>query len=464
MAAQIPGPKGHWLLGSAKDFIERPIPFLRDVVSTYGDVSHIRLGPSHAYVIAHPDMVHDVLVERAEIFGRERSLRKVMSEVIGMGQGLVVSEGDLWKRQRKLMQPAFHHKRISTYADVTVQYTQAFMAQWQDGQTIDMKLAMSSLTLSIVTKALFNVDGENSSVKQFTNAIDSLQHIAASRFRSPISLPDWLPTPQNLTMQRCHQLVDEVVLGIVEDRRKSNSDTGDLLSMLIQAVDEDDKSQMTNQQLRDEAVTLYLAGYDTTTLSLLWTWYLLAKNPDIAAKVYDEIDRVLEGRPATFKDLPTLSYTQMVFREVLRMYPSAWFTTRAPKEDVVMGGYTIPAGSMVIIPIHAIHHDPRWWEAPDIFMPERFSEGYEKRIPKYAYFPFGGGPRICIGQQFAMMENVLATVTIAQHFRPELLSPDQIVEPDPLITIGVKGSMPMRVVTRKTVVKTHESQVTATGG
>jgi cytochrome P450 len=434
------------------------LDYLTDLKNTYGDVVRMRYGPFPLYMLYHPDDVHEVLVKQAAKFYKPRLTKSVFNRFLG--NGLIVSDGDFWKRQRKLAQPAFHARRIESYAQVMVDYAQRMLDGWQDGQTRDIDQEMMKLTMSIVARTLFDAD-VSGDAEAVGRAMTVIQQIANQQFNSVIPpLPEWIPTTQNRRERQAVEALDRVLARIVNERRASGEDTGDLLSMLLLAEDENGE-RMTDQQVRDEAMTLFLAGHETTSNALTWTWYLLSQHPEIETKLHDELTIVLGGRAPTLNDLPQLKYTEMVVKESMRLYPPAWGISREPLEDVEIGGYTLEKGKPVFIVPYVQHRDSRWFDEPERFLPERWEEGFEERLPRYAYMPFGGGPRVCIGNSFAMMEARLLLATIAQHVRLSL-RPGYKVEPEPMITLRVKGGLPMTLHARSKVDSTRREAETAT--
>ncbi len=440
-----PSPKGHFLLGSLPDYRKAPMAYEKYLHQTHGDVVHVHVLNRHIYLVANPDDIRQVLVEDADKFIKAPVYRTLLSRFLG--NGLLTSEGDFWRRQRKLSQPAFHHKRIQAYAQTMVDYTQQMIQEWQNGQVHDVNHDMMRLTLSIVAKTLFNAD-VNDSANRVGDALTVLLEVTNERTRSLIqAIPEWLPTEANRQAGKAVRDLDEIVMGIIEQRRKSGEDTGDLLSMLLIAEDDDGK-HMTDKQLRDEAVTLVLAGHETTANALAWTWYLLSQNPEVEAKLHAELDRVLGGRAPTLEDLRHLEYTDQVIKESMRLYPPIPTFARQAKEDITIGGFFAPKGTIISISPHIVHRDPRWYPEPDTFQPQRFSKENEKLLPKYAYIPFGGGPRICIGNTFAAMEASLLLATMAQHYRLKLM-PGQDVVPEPTLTLRPKTNIMMQVEERQ---------------
>jgi cytochrome P450 len=302
--------------------------------------------------------------------------------------------------------------------------------------------------LSIVARTLFNSDVSDHT-SSIGEAMRVVQENATRASRQPVQLPTWVPTRRNRRGARARLALNEIIMRVIGERRASGQDMGDLLSMLLLAMDEDDGGQMTDKQVRDEAMTLFLAGHDTTANALTWTWYLLSQNPEAEARLHAELDSVLGGRVPTLDDLPKLRYTVMVVKESMRIYSPAWITSREAIDDVTINGYPIKKGSLVFVSPDLTHHDPHLFPEPEKFIPERFSEENEKKLPRYAYFPFGGGPRICIGQQFAMMEAALLLATIAQRYRLSLV-PGHPVEMEPLITLRTRYGLRMNAAQRTT--------------
>jgi cytochrome P450 len=386
-----------------------------------------------------------VLVKHPEQVNKSPALKNATRQAIG--QGLLTSDGEFHKRQRRLVQPAFHYKRIAAYADVMVDFTRDVLDEWQNGDECDIAREMMKLTMRIVSKTLFDADVSDDA-DSIGEAVTVGIETAAHRITQPIHLPDWLPTPKNRERRRSAQILEKTIMGMIGERRASGEDKGDLLSMLLLAVDEEDGGQMTNKQVRDEAMTLFIADHETTANALAWTLYLLSQNPDSEAKLLDELHTVLNGRTPTMADLPKLVYTDMVIKETMRMYPPAFVITREVSEDIELNGYPIKKGSILLMSQYVMHHDPRYFPEPDRFEPERFAPGYEDHLPKYAYFPFGGGPRICIGNQFAQIEAALVVAIIMEQYRLSLL-PGQTIVPDPLITLRPKYGIRMALVARE---------------
>jgi cytochrome P450 len=416
-----------------------------DYFEQYGDFFVLQFGNVKSFMLANPDAIYEVLVEKSKQFYKASDYRNRQTGLARfLGSGLLTSDGEFWKRQRKLVAPSLHAKRIEAYAETMVDVTQRTIDGWRDGGELDVDQEMMRATLEIVGKALFQVDVSSHS-KRVGRSLTTIQQ----NMGGFTLIPPWMPTPGKLHVNRAVRDFDDLIYGIIAERRRSNEDHGDLLSMLLLARDDDDNG-MTDVQVRDEAITLLLAGHETTANALNWTWMLLAQNPDKEALLHEELDHVLGGRAPTLADLKQLPYTEMVVKESMRLYPPAYSFGRMAIEDVQIGGYDIPANSDINIFSYTAQRDPRWWDEPEAFRPERFSPENEKTIPRYAYFPFGGGPRVCIGNSFAMMEARLMLATMAQQFQLRL-KPGQKIELDPLITLRPLGGMHMRVEQRQPV-------------
>jgi cytochrome P450 len=415
--------------------------YLTHLARTYGDIVSLRYFRYRIYFLSHPDYIEEVLVNQAKKFYKGRILRANRRL---FGNGLLTSEGDFWLRQRRLAQPAFHRARVASYAETMVRYTERHLESWRGGEERDAHKEMMRLTLQIVAKTLFDAEVAKDA-QEVGRALEVLMHLN-SDFRSLVMIPAWLPTPRNVRSYFAVRRLDRIIYRIIEERRASGRDAGDLLSMLLHAQDEDG-SRMTDRQLRDEAITLFLAGHETTAITLSWTWWLLAQYPQVEAKLHAELDAQLAGRAPAMEDLPRLPYLDRVLTESLRLYPPAWGMARMAVEDAEIGGYRIPKGAGISLAQWVVHRDPRWFENPEEFRPERWENDFAKKIPRFAYFPFGGGPRQCIGNNFAQMEAALILATIAQRFRLRLV-PGHAVVPMPTITLRPKHGIRVTLESR----------------
>jgi cytochrome P450 len=397
----------------------------------FGDIVTMRYYTFRVYFISHPDYIEQVLVTDNRKFIKGRILRKNKQL---FGNGLLTSEGDFWLRQRRLAQPAFHRGRVASYADTMVRYASRIASEWRDGEERDIHAEMMRLTLSIVAKTLFDADVDREA-KRVGHALEAIMQLN-SDFRKLILTPTWLPTPRKIRATIATAKLNRIIYRFIDERRASGVDNGDLLSMLLAARD-DDGSRMTNRQLRDESITIFLAGHETTANALSWTWMLLAQNPSVETKLHEELDRVLGGRTPTVEDLANLRYTNQVVTESMRLYPPAWGMARVAIDDTEIAGYPIAKGCGVSLAQWVVHRDPRWFDAPTEFRPERWEGDLLKRLPRFAYFPFGGGPRQCIGNNFAVMEASLLLATLAQQFRISL-TPGREIIPSASITLRPK--------------------------
>jgi cytochrome P450 len=429
-----PGPRGLPLIGSALELGRDPLGFLTRAAREHGDIARIPFGPSSLFFFTHPEQIEEILVTRNREFPKENIERmRHTTDYMLFGLGLLTSGGEFWLRQRRLAQPAFHRQRIAAYAEAMTRHAQELIAPWRAGQTLDIHEAMMDVTLRIVTETLFGVTAADGA-KIVGEALGVVMDVAADQLGQPVPIPTFVPTPANLRFRRAVRQLDGVVGRIIAERRASGEDRGDLLSMLMHARD-DDGTAMTDKQLRDEAITLFLAGHETTALALSWTLLLLSQNPDADARLAAELREVLGDRPPTMADLPRLTYTNLVLKESMRLYPPAWtVSTRVAAQETVIGGYRVPAGSPVMVSQWVTQRDPRWFPEPERFSPERWADGPEGRLPRFAYFPFGGGPRLCIGQSFALMEAALILATVAGRYRAEVV-PGWTVTPQPSITL-----------------------------
>ena len=421
---KVPGPPGNPFFGTlVRESRRDPLNFMTRLAREYGDLCSFRVGFERVFFVNHPDYVRDVLVKHYDNFlkgaGRPRAKHF-------LGEGLLLSEGELHRRQRRLAQPGFHRERLAAYAEEMARCAEGCSARWRDGQELDVWPEMLRLTLAVVGRTLFSADVE-SDADEVGRAMKAAT-LRYRAFRLPLArLIERLPLPHVRRFHRGKQRLREVVLRIIEERRRDGLDRGDLLSMLMLAGD--GGGEMTPSQVWDEALTLFIAGYDTTATALMWTWWLLSRHPEAEARLHRELDSVLEGgRPARFEDLPRLAYTERVLAESMRLYPPTWRLVRRALTDFPVGEHTIPAGSLVVVCQYAMHRDPRFFPDPERFDPDRFMPEARTARPQFAYFPFGGGPRRCLGESFAMMEGVLLLASLARRWRLRA-APGHAVEP-----------------------------------
>lgn len=437
-----PGPRKDIIGGHLLSMRRDVLGFLSNNMQ-YGDLTHIKFLKYDAYQLNHPDLVGQVLTKDNAIWHKSVVYKHSLKDYLGTG--LINSDGDYWRRQRKLMQPAFHINRISAYAETMVNYAQRMLNDWQDGEVRDIAEDMMQVTLYVVGKTLFDTD-LRTEAGRVSEALDYMLEDIIDASQTVIQLPDWIPTPRRIRRRQTVELLNQVVMPMIEARRASGEDTGDLLSMLLMAKDESGKG-MSDEQLRNEALTLVLAGHETTANTLTWTMYLLSQNPDIAEKLQEEINSVIGNRLPTLADLKNLTYTEAVIKESMRIYPPVWSVARQAREATQLGDYPIGKYATAVIPIWTVHHDERWYPNPWSFEPERWLDDRVDAVPRYTYLPFGGGPRICIGNSFAMMEAQLILVSILQQFKLTHVEGHQVV-PEPLVTLRPKYGMKMRLEKR----------------
>jgi cytochrome P450 len=438
-----PGPKGTLVGGSLRDFNEQRLDFFLRVAREYGDLASFRFGPRRMFLASHPDLIERVLVTDAKHYIKHFGAR--MYKPV-LGNGLVTSEGDFWLRQRRLAQPAFLKNRVTSYAPAMSELTRTMLAHWRPGAQVDMHGEFSTLTSAIALKTLFGLDDAGDR-EQFVTSLRLAFDLLSERFSDIIKIPMWVPTPRNRRTKQAVAHLYRVVDGFIAAGRARKEPGDDLLSRLVSAQD-DDGSRMTDTQLREEAMTLYLAGHETTALTLTWSWYLLATHPDAETKLVEEWARVLDGRSPTPDDLPHLPYTDAVITEAMRVYPPVYLIGREATCDLELGGYRVKRGTTIFMSQWVSHRDPRYFGPdPEAFRPERWLDGLAKRIPKYAYYPFGGGPRVCIGNTFALMEAAILLATVGQRYR-FTLDPGAVIETSPQITLlptyGIPATLALR--------------------
>jgi cytochrome P450 len=437
---------GRFLLGSAPEFQRDTLHLLLES-RKLGEFVRMYYGPFRLYIVNTPDLAHEVLVEKAASFYKTTILKTVLEPVVGAG--LFTNDGDSWRQQRRLAQPAFHSKRIAAYADVMVQFAHELAERWHDQQTLDVEHEMAGVTMQIVSKTLF--DAHVTQEDTTGQAVATVLRLADQRFNRIFQIPDWLPTSENRRMKAAIQHLDELIQGFINERRATSEDKGDLLSMMIAATDDENGARMSDKQLRDEVMTVFGAGHETTAVTLTWAFYVLSQHPEVEAKLHAELDTVLGGRLPTFEDLPKLPYTEKVIKETMRLYPPAWSVTREPIVPVRLADkYDLKKGKTLMVNIYGIHRDERYFPDPLRFDPERWTPENEKKMHRYQYFPFGAGPRVCIGNSFAMMEARLVLATLAQRFRLTL-APEQIVAPERVFTLRPRYGMKMIVHVRQPI-------------
>jgi cytochrome P450 len=435
-----PGPPGDLLLGNLRAFAGDVLGFFTSCAREYGPVVRLRLGPREAWLLTDPEDIEFVLVQKHKDFIKHSFFWRHVTAVFG--SGLLTNEGEDWLRQRRLMQPAFHKDRIAEYGETMISVTQRVLDSWQPNENRDLHAEMMSLTMQIVSKVLFDADVK-SDVASISSAFDDALNEIAARFRRPFRVPDWVPTPGNLRYRRAVQRLDALVHRFIREHRERNRRGTDLLSMLM-ATRTESGEPMPDTQIRDEAVTLLLAGHETTALVLSWTWALLARHPAASDRLRAELADVLGASAPRVADAQKLRYAEATITESMRLYPPAYALGRESVRDCSIHGFDARAGTTFFIVPWVMHRDPRWFEEPEAFRPERWLDGLEGRLPRYVFMPFGGGPRLCIGNRFAMLEAVLLLALLAQRFQPRLM-PDRFPAPFPTVTLRPAGGVPVRL-------------------
>ncbi len=451
--ASPPGPSSRLPLSNLWSLRRDLVGFFGDCCRRYGDVVRVGIGPREVYFLNHPDLIRDVLVTHQKNFIKSRGLQ--MSKKL-LGEGLLTSEGEFHRRQRRLAQPAFHRQRLAAYSEAMVAAALEVSGRWEAGKTLDFYQEMMKLTLIVVGRTLFGSD-----VGDVTDQVGRALTEAMGLF-SRVTLPfgewlDKLPLPSNRRFQRAVGTLDSIVYRMIREHRRDGRDRGDLLSMLLLAQDEEgDGRGMTDRQVRDEAMTIFLAGHETTAVALSWTWCLLAKHPEALKRLQAEIDQVVGRREATFEDASKLVYTRSVLAESMRLYPPAYVIGRQAVEDYPVRDYLIPAGSALLMSQFVMHRDPRFFSDPTAFDPDRWTPEREAERPKFSYFPFGGGARVCIGESFAWLEGILTLATLARRWNPKLAS-DQPVRYQQTMTLRLKNGLPVKLEPRGPALNHPES-------
>lgn len=452
-----PGPRRP-LLGALISPGRDPLKLFARLARDYGDIVHFRMGGERVYFINHPHHIRDVLVTHQKNFTKSRGLERAKKL---LGEGLLTSEGAAHLRQRRLLQPAFHRDRIAAYADVMIEHADRMRTRWQDGATFDVSKEMMRVTLSIVGKTLFDSDVESKADEVGVAVTEVLETFWFTLLPFQ-NLIERLPLPVLRRGRASRARLDALIYAMIDERRASGRDHGDLLSTLMSVRDADDTAhndkrgqtpfsavELSAREIRDETLTLLLAGHETTANALTWTWYLLSQSPDVEGKLHAEIDRALEGRLPTMADIGKLPTVERVVTESMRLYPPAWIIGRRAIGQYSLGDYPVPPRAMIFMSPYVMHRDARFFADPERFNPDRWTPGFKANLPKFAYFPFGGGARQCIGEHFAWMELVLLVATVAQQWQLRLV-PNHRVIPQPLITLRAKHGMMMTAARRGT--------------
>jgi cytochrome P450 len=443
-AATAPGPRGNVLFHPSFNVRSKTHTYLQKLEKDYGDISRIKFGPFNVIYLAKPDYIEHMLLHRdTYVKVKEGGMLRQL-----LGNGLLTSEGEFWLKQRRLIQPVFHKQRLQLFAQKIADSATEMLAGWEkhEGQVLDIYGEMNQVTLDIVGRTLLstNIKGEFGKVSQaLTNMLKAVTN--RSRF---MRFPLWFPLPSHLRIQRNLHILDETIAEIINRRRSETGKFDDLLTMLMEVEDADTAERMTDRQLRDEALTIFIAGHETTANAMAFTLYLLAEHPEIKVRLQQELSAVLGDSEISFDKLQRLEYTTMVIKESMRLYPPAWIIVREAAHDDVLGGYAIKKGDKVLASPYAMQRSERLWQEPEVFSPERFTADKIKDIPRYAYFPFGGGARLCVGNNFAMMEMQILLAQICLHY-DFTLSEDFKMDVTPLITMRPKEGVPLKLVKRK---------------
>ena len=438
-----PGPRELPVIGQSLRYLRNPIGFMQEA-ATYGDLVTLSVKPALLLLVNHPDLIRDIIVTYHQLVGRGPNANVLK---YAMGDGLVTAGDVDHLRQRRLMQPQFHRSRIAGYGAVMQEYAAHHQTQWRDGQRVDMTREMGGLTLRIVVKTLFGLELP-ADVRRFGEAFELINNYLCARINQPPRLREFLhrmPMPYTMRFRRARASLDSIIFGSIAERRGLATRSDDLLSLLLEARLEDDDGQgvpLTDQQVRDQTITMFAAGHETTAVCLTWTWYLLARHPQLQARFHAELDEVIGRRAPTLEDLANLDFTDRILAESLRLYPPIWFWSRMAYQPFKLGDYDIPPGALLASPQLIVQRDGRWFDEPLEFRPDRWTPDFRQNLHRYAYYPFGGGPRQCIGEAFAMMEAKLILATLGQRWR---VHHDARHKADmlPLISLRPKGGMPM---------------------
>ena len=436
---------GRPLTGNLLDFTSGPLEYLTACAREYGDLARMRILGRPVWLASHPDLIEQVMVRSNKGYLKSRAERRGLSF---LGDGLLTSEGEFWRRQRRLQQPAFHKKRIEGYAATMVECSEQMADEWRGERgaeaEIDLHAEMMRLTLRIVNLAMFGADVDDRA-DEVGDALAAITDRFSGKGGVFFQTPEAIPTRANRRYRSALRTLDDLIYGIISERQREGDDTDreDLLSMLLAARDEQTGEGMSPRQLRDEVLTIFAAGHETTANAMSWTFYLLARHPEVESQLQAELDEALDARPPELSDLASLRYTEAVVKESMRMYPPVPTFGREAAEDQELGGYELRKGTQVIVSQWVTHRDPRYFDDPELFRPERWLDGSTDGIPKYAYFPFGGGPRQCIGKGFAEMEAALLLASLSRRYSFALAYPERRVKPQPVITLRPRGGMPM---------------------
>lgn len=435
------------LIGHLSTFKSRPLEAMSRWWHQYGDALRFRLGPKTLHLFSHPDLAEDILVQQADRFVKVYDPRRPVGLALVLGNGLVTSSGEVWKRHRRIIQPVFHRSRMAAMADRMAQVGEQRIAGWADygGQPVDIAAEMMQLALEVISQTMFTTSMAQH-IERISHALRVSLKYAFDSFHNPLRIPSWVPTQRNREFRSVMQFMDGLIYGLLAERRRTGATHGDLLDLLLQARDEETGASLSDQELRDEALTIFAAGHETTANALAWTWYLLATHPEAKARFHEEVDLVLQGRTPNADDLQHLPYTRAIFDESLRLYPPAPAVQRKVATNTTVCGLPLPAGALVLVGTYNLHRHPTFWPNPEQFQPERWLDG-ERPAARYAYLPFGAGPRACVGIHFASVEGPLLLALIGRRYDLQLAQ--ETVEPELMVTLRPKGGIRMMLQPRK---------------
>ena len=444
MSAQPPGPRDLPVLGNTHRYSRDPFSFIETLTRSYNGLSTFALGPERTYLVTDPTDIERVLVSEASRFRKAQTMRTGSIDDL-LGDGLLMSGGEFWQRQRRRAQPAFAPDRVANFGGTISGYAEAMLDGWDEGDVVAIDPAMARITVKVIVSVMFGTELDDRTTETVQNNLEPLGKMFEPK-PAQFLLPEWVPTPERVEFERAVANLEGVLDSLVRERRGTEDGGMDLLSILLRAQGE--VEEVTEELLRDELMTMLLAGHDTTALSLTYTWYLLAQHPDIERRVHDEIDDVLGDEPPTAGDVRDLDLTERVIQEAMRLYPPVYTIFREPSEDVRLGGYEVPEGSLVMLPQWGVHRDPRWYDDPETFDPDRWTNDRVSDRPNYAYFPFGGGPRHCIGKHLSMLEAQMILATVARSYRLRL-APEQSADLDFAPSLTMHPSEPIRMEVQK---------------
>jgi cytochrome P450 len=451
---KLPGPPGHWLLGALPRLRTDMLGFFEQCARDYGDAAYFRVATRRSMLLSHPADIEKVLVTENRRFKKNYALNFLRPL---LGNGLLLNEGDSWLRQRRMIQPAFSRPKVESFAPAITDCTERLLNEWHAGETHDIVPAMMRLAMAIAGRALLGIDV----AEQFSDVarcLDNVMHDFLARFGAALPVPPWIPTPANIRLRRTIRQLDKILHHLIDERRAAGATGGDFLSTILKARDEDTGRANSDKQIRDEIMTMFLAGHETTASTLSWTWLLLGQHPHVQDLVREEANRVIGSRQPTAADVAKLTYCEQVIREAMRLYPPAFVIGRRPAEDITIGNHLLPANTNVLMSQWVVHRDPRWFPDPLAFKPERWAGGFPANTPRYAYFPFGGGPRGCIGNNFAMFEAPLVLALMARRFRFELATPSPTIRLLPAVTLRPAEPIQMRLFEANDKITSTEPQ------